>query len=153
MPVPPRHLCAVAMSSTRIRILRDLDRAGDAPDETGFEIPAQQLQDVMADKPGRSFASVGGGRRSAMEYGSDPLAEETRRMLRQAIDLLEGELRKGRVRELAIFAEPGVLGEWRKLAGGALTQAVIHEDAVNHLQLPPAELRRTLRAALGLPEG
>jgi len=153
MPVPPRHLCALAMNATRIRILRDLERPGPAPEEIEFAIPVQHLQDVMADKPGRSFASMGDGRRSAMEYGSDPLAEETRRMLRQAIDLLERELRRDRVREVAVFAEPGVLGEWRKLVGGELKAAVIHEEAANHLQLSPTDLRRTLRAALGLPEG
>lgn len=151
MPVPPRRLCALAMSTTRVRILRDLDRAGAAPDEIDFAIPAQHLQDVMADKPGRSFASIGDGRRSAMEYASDPLADETGRMLRQAVAVMEDELRNGRVREIAVFAEPGVLGAWRKLASDAVQAAVIREEPVNHLQLAPAELRRTLRAALGMP--
>jgi protein required for attachment to host cells len=153
MPVPPRHLWAVAFSTTDVRILADLERPRAAGDEVAFAIPAQQLQDVMADKPGRSFASQGDGRRSAMEYASDPLAEETRKLLRQALDWLDEAHRKGKLKELAIFAEPGALGEWRKLVPAALAAITVHEEPANLVNLDPGALRTRLRAALNLPEG
>lgn len=151
MPVPPRHLWAVAFSTTQVRILADLERPHPDRDEVAFAIPAHHLQDVMADKPGRSFSSMGGGRRSAMEYASDPLAEETRKLLRQALDWLEDAHRKGKVKELAIFAEPDALGDWRKLVPDALAAITVHEESANLVNLDPNALRTRLRAALNLP--
>lgn len=153
MPVPPRHLWAAAFSTTQVRILADLERPRAEQDEVVFAIPAHQMQDVMADKPGRSFSSMGGGRRSAMEYASDPLAEETRKLLRQALDWLDEAHRKGRLKELALFAEPEALGAWRKLAPDALAAITAHEEPANLVNLDPAALRSRLRAALNLPEG
>lgn len=153
MPVPQRHLWAVAFSTTQARILPDLERPRADQDEIVFAIPSHQLQDVMADKPGRAFESMGGGRRSAMEYGSDPLAEETRKLLRQAIGWLEAAQRKGKLKELALFAEPEALGHWRKLVPEALAAVAEHEAAVNLVGLDAASLRTRLRGALNLPEG
>jgi protein required for attachment to host cells len=151
MPTPPRNLWAVAFSTTQARILADLEHPRSDREEVGFAIQARHLQDVMADKPGRSFSSMGGGRRSAMEYASDPLADESRRMLRQVLDWLEDARRKGWIKELALFAEPGALGDWRKLVPEALAQITRHEEAANLVNLDPSVLRARLRTALNLP--
>lgn len=151
MPQPPRKLWAVAMNATEVRIVRGLgpDAAGDAAkDETAFAIEAQQLRDIMADKPGRSHASTGDGSRSAMEYRSDPVADHTRALLRQAIAMLSNSLAKGEFRDLAVYAEHAVLGEWRKLVPPALAKAVIRETPANHAGKSARDLRDFLEKDL-----
>ncbi len=153
MPVPPRHLWAIVFSNREVRIVPDIDRLHQTQDEISFAIPPHALQEIMADKPGRTFASERDGRRAAMEYGSDPLAEETRKLLREAIDRLDHARVKGQLKELAVFAEPSALGEWRKLMPEPLADMVVHEEAANLVHLDAEALRKRLRDALGLPPG
>lgn len=155
MPIEKRKVWALVMNSTHARILRDLGAGGreagtSPPAEIEFRIDAKQLGDVMADRPGRSFASFGGGRRSAMEYGSDPLAEETRNLIREVIAALEKHQRRNAFRELAIYAEASVLGELRKMLPPPLRALVCKEASANYLQAPPQELSQTLAEDLGL---
>ncbi|KPQ04953.1 MAG: hypothetical protein HLUCCA12_16005 [Rhodobacteraceae bacterium HLUCCA12] len=156
MPLEKRKIWALVMNSAHARIVRDLgwtrpqDSDATPPAELEFATENHQLSDIMADKPGRSFASAGGGRRSAMEYGSDPLAEETRALIREVIAKLETHHRKGHFKELAIFAEPQVLGELRKMIPDPLKPAITHEETANYLQLSSHELTKKLRAELGV---
>ncbi|MCC5972083.1 MAG: host attachment protein [Pararhodobacter sp.] len=159
MPLEKRKIWALVMNSAHARIVRSLGWTSDPadpaspPDELEFATENRSMSDVMADKPGRSFASFGGGRRSAMEYNSDPLAEETRGMIRDIITALEHHQRKGDFKELAIFAEPQVLGELRKMLPGPLRDTVSREETANYLQLSPQELGKKLNAQLGLVSG
>jgi len=159
MPLEKRKIWALVMNSAHARIVRNLGWARDPvetanpPGELEFATENRHLSDVMSDKPGRSFASFGGGRRSAMEYNSDPLAEETRGMIREIITALEHHLRKGDFKELAIYAEPQVLGELRKMLPGPLRETVTCEETANYLQLSPHELAKTLREQLGIGAG
>lgn len=154
MPVEKRRIWALVMNSVHARIVRSLEwRPGDGetpPAEIERRIEPKQMRDIMADRPGRSFASVG-AKRSAMEYGSDPLAEETRGLIREVIEVLEKAHRKGSFRELAIYAEPQVLGELRKMLPKPLQEAVTHEATANYVGLPAHELAAKLAADLGLP--
>jgi len=156
VPLAKRKIWALVMNSAHARIVRNLGWARDPaegkspPEEIEFATENRHLGDIMADKPGRSFSSFGGGRRSAMEYSSDPLAEETRGMIREIITALEHHQSKGDFKELAIYAEPQVLGEFRKMLPGPLRQLVTKEETVNYLQLSPHELTRTLSENLGL---
>ena len=156
MPIEKRKLWVLVMNATHARIIRSLawrpgpeEDAGSPPGEITREIEAKQLSDVMADKPGRSFASFS-ARRSAMEYGSDPLAEETRGLIREVIALLEKHQRKDGFRELAIYAEPQVLGELRKMLPGPLRALVTHETDANYVNLSAQDLEKRLAADLGL---
>ncbi len=158
MPAGHSALWAIVMNTDHLRIVRDLhtrpDRDAPAapPDEITFSGDIGQLRDIMADKPGRGFASTGGGRRSAMEYSSDPIAEATRAMLRDAIAVLEVQHRKGAFARLAVFAEHSALGEWRKLLPPSLAALVTHEVAANHMKLSPHDLRRKLTTELTKPQ-
>lgn len=161
MPVEKRKLWVLVMNATHARILRGIgwrpgpdEDSTDPPGEITRQIEAKQLGDIMADRPGRSFASFS-TQRSAMESGSDPLAEETRGLIRDVIALLEKHQRKGAFRELAIYAEPQVLGELRKMLPGPLRQLVTHEAAANYLNLSAADLTRRLNddPALSLTPG
>jgi protein required for attachment to host cells len=155
MPVEKRKIWVLVMNSAHARIVRSLgwkpgdDDATGAPAEVERRIEPKQMRDIMADRPGRSFSSVG-SQRSAMEYSSDPLAEETRGLIREVIELLEKGQRKGSFRELAIYAEPQVLGELRKMLPKPLQAAVIREETSNYLGLSAQELSAKLAADLGV---
>ena len=46
-------------------------------------------QDIMADRPGRSYSSAGPGARSAVEYHSDPVAVRERRFVERLAQVLD----------------------------------------------------------------
>ncbi len=143
MPLNKSKLWVLAMNSARARILRDL--AGDGGQtELVLRSEAHKLRDIMADKPGRSFSSMGGGRRSAMEYGSDPLAEDEREFIRQVIAVLQSHRRAGDFDALAVFAEHEVLGRLRQLMPSILKDMVIKEVPKNLLHLSPHELPQAI---------
>lgn len=131
----------MVINSARCRILRGLGTRGDdALSELVLRSESRNLRDIMSDKPGRSFSSMGGGRRSAMEYASDPIAEDQREFIRQAITLLESHRRAGDFDRLAIFAEHDMLGHLRQLMPQSLRDMVIREVPKNFLHLAAQEL-------------
>jgi protein required for attachment to host cells len=132
---------ALAINSTRSRILRGLSPSDyGAPAELVLRCEARNLREIMSDKPGRSFASAGGGRRSAMAYSSDLIAEDQRDFIRQVIAVLESHRRAGDFGSLAVFAEHDMLGHLRQLMPQALRDLVICEVPKNLLHLSTQEL-------------
>lgn len=132
---------ALVLNSARCRILRGLGAdGGEVPAELVLRSESRHLRDIMSDKPGRSFASAGGGRRSAMEYASDQIAEDRRDFLRQVIALLESHRCAGDFDRLAVFAEHDMLGYLRQMIPRALADLVILEEPKNLLHLSVQEL-------------
>ena len=141
--------CALVINGARCRILRGLaTRGDDALAELVLRSESRNLRDIMSDKPGRSFASMGGGRRSAMEYASDPVSEDQREFIRQVIALLESHRRAGDFDRLAIFAEHDMLGHLRQLMPHSLRDKVIREVPKNFLHLPAQELSEVVAQEL-----
>jgi protein required for attachment to host cells len=140
---------ALAINSSRGRIVRGLAASEvDAAAELVLRSEARHLRDVMSDKLGRSFASRGGGRRSAMDYGSDPIAEDQREFIRQVIALLESHRRAGEFDKLAVFAEHDMLGHLRQLMPQALREMVVCEMPKNLLHLSEQELPKVISREL-----
>ena len=140
---------ALVMNSTTGRILRGFRTDGYVPPaELVMKSPHRNLRDIMADKQGRSFASHGGGRRSAMEYGSDPLLEDLRCFVRRAVDDLDAHYLAGDFTGFAIFAEPSVLGLLREELTERLRRRVLLEVPANLAHLGEAELARKIEAEL-----
>lgn len=138
---------ALVLNATRARIVRDLDpdperKAG----ELVLRAEARKLRDIMTDKPGRSFASAGGGRRSGMDYASDPVEEDAIAFVREVISLLESHRRAEDFHRLAVFAAPAMLGHLRKEMPRALAATVILEETKNLMQEPEQPLRELIRA-------
>lgn len=132
---------ALVINGARCRILRGIsDRGHDAPAELVLRSESRNLREIMSDKPGRSFSSMGGGRRSAMEYASDPVAEDQREFIRQVISLLESHRRAGDYDKLAIFAEHDMLGLLRQMLPQSLAGLVIREVPKNLLHHSAQEL-------------
>lgn len=140
---------ALVINGGRCRILRGLAKKGDdAVAELVLRCESRHLRDIMSDRPGRSFSSKGGGRRSAMEYASDPIAEDQREFIRQVITLLESHRRAGDYDKLAAFAEHDMLGHLRQLMPRTLADIVIREVPKNLLHLSPQELAEAVAREL-----
>src|SRR5690606_23382694 len=132
----------------RARIVRDLGMdtgAEDRLDDLVYEIDHKQLREIMADKPGRGFASEG-ARRSAMEYRSDPVQEQEVEFAGMLLDELERRHAADEFGRLAIVAEPRMLGTLRQKLPAALRQAVVKEVPKDLTKLPVKELREALAA-------
>jgi protein required for attachment to host cells len=143
---------ALVLNGARCRILRGVSRKGDvAPTELVLRSESRNLRDIMSDKPGRSFASAGGGRRSAMEYGSDPVAEDQREFMGQVIALLESHRRAGDFDKLVVFAEHDMLGLLRHMMPQSLADLVIREVPKNLLHLSAQDLAEVV--SRGLQDG
>ncbi|MDM7932210.1 host attachment protein [Tabrizicola sp.] len=147
---------ALVLNAARCRILRGLSARGDdVPSELVLRAESRNLRDIMSDKPGRSFASKGAGRRSAMAYSSDPVAEDRREFIHEVIALLESHRRAGDFDKLAVFAEHEMLGYLRQIMPPSLADLVVREVPKNLLHLSTQELAQVvsqeMRDGTGLP--
>ena len=121
--------------------------------QTIFEAGAEHLplRDIMADAPGRTFASVG-TRRSAMEYHSDPVRDETRKFARSLLADLDTRLSAGEFDRLVICAPPRMLGALREAMPERIAAVVRSEVAKDLTKLPEIELRDMLQQLTAEPE-
>ena len=136
-------------NATRARILRGLPRPGEAAaPELVMRATARKLRDIMADKPGRSFSSASQGRRGAIPYTSDPVAEDERNFVREVVALLETHRLAGDFDRLTVLAAPQTLGLFREEAPPALRARIRAEIAKNLAGIPEGALPAALRAEL-----
>lgn len=151
MPPDPerKRTWTLAINASHARILP----SPEMPDakEIQIEAPAHRPQDVMSDRQGRSFPPGGGGRRVAVEPGSDPLQKETREYLRKVLDALERRRRSDELRHLGVFADPTTLGLLREMWEPPLRDLIAFETPKNIVDLDADEIRR--RAAEELKAG
>jgi protein required for attachment to host cells len=140
---------ALVTNGVHARILRGLeDSASKAPDEKISKARSRHLLEILSDKSGRSFVSVGVGRRSAMEPRSDPIWLDMQDFARETLEVLEKSHRSGQFDRLAIFAAPKMLGILRQEMPAALRQAVFLERPNNLVHLGEAELRSEVMSLL-----
>lgn len=141
---------ALVTNGVRARIFRNLDNGdSEEPIEVISKAESTHLRDIMSDKPGRSFSSGAGGRRSAMEPGSDPVYREMQDFAQKTLSALETHRRAGRFNRLAIFAAPKMLGILRREMPPALREVVVLEKGANLIGLPEADLRKLIRKDIG----
>lgn len=133
---------ALVMNATQATIIQGIAKGepGDAPDLI-LRTDHKDLREIMSDKPGRSFSSVGPGR-SAMEYASDPVKDAKRAFVDQAVTLLQQHFVKRDFTHLAIFAGPEMLGLLRQGLTPDLQHAVIMDMPKNLLHESAQDLRR-----------
>lgn len=144
---------AVALNAEAARILPGIHRDGhvDAA-EIKMHIDHKRLQDIMADRQGRTFESVG-ARRSAMEYASDPVRDMHRDFLRNVLERLRAARSEEAFDQLAIFASRPMLGMFRQEVPTEIAPLVIREVAKNLLHLSPQALGlQVARTLFELPD-
>ena len=112
-------------------------------DELDSEAARRLTQDLVSDKPGRSFSSAS-PRRAGMEPPSDPQNVEKHKFVKDLVDYLDAAALKGKFDQLFLVAAPRTLGEIRKLSNGhidALLKAELGKDLTN---VPEPELGKHL---------
>lgn len=137
----------VVMNSHRARILRNLPNPQEAlPVEISLEGRRRKMTDVIQDRPTRSFASAGGGRRSAVEPGSNPLQEDARVFMHELQEFLTKEATAEAFDRLVVVAPSDAMGIWRTHIPEELKDR-IHQEIIRNLVLfPGRELVAALRA-------
>nr|WP_292242816.1 host attachment protein [Mesorhizobium sp.] len=143
----PQRTWVLIADGARARILRDALSTGKTPDKQEdlvFHTEPRQLREIMADKPGRSFASTG-ARRSAMEYHSDPVREEDRAFAAKLAHTLHGHHVAGDFDQLVVAAPPQMLGDLRLAFPESLRKVTAAEIAKDLTKLPEHELRDVIR--------
>lgn len=98
-----------------------------------FSIPNLQAQDIMADKPGRSYSSVGHGR-SAMEPQTDPVAYREAEFVKSVAGVLDEKKAEGAFDRLVIAAAPTALGYIRPALTPQVRKSLLaelHKDLTN----------------------
>ncbi len=106
-----------------------------------FEEEPLKAREIMADKPGRSFSSVGNGR-SSMEYSSDPVQVREKRFVRSVAVALERKYQESAFSRLIIAAAPTALGEIRSALSNGLQKAVVAEMPKDLTNLPTPQLEK-----------
>jgi protein required for attachment to host cells len=112
-----------------------------------FEGDHSSSSKIMADKPGRTFDSVGNARH-AMEPSHDPHDELKAQFVRQIVGELEA--RTDAYNRLILVAPPRALGLIRKALPAAVASKVTGELDKDLTHLPNAELPSHLGKLLAL---
>ncbi|WP_413771425.1 host attachment protein [Mesorhizobium sp. PAMC28654] len=143
----PQKIWVLVADEARARILRNVLSAGEPPDEREdlvFHSARRQLREIMADKPGRSFASSGVCR-STMEYHSEPVREEDRAFAAKLAGTLHNHHLAGDFDQLVVAAAPQMLGDLRQAFPESLRKATAAEIAKDFTKLPTHKLRDAIR--------
>jgi protein required for attachment to host cells len=106
-----------------------------------------QAQDIVTDRPGRSFSSNGSGR-SAMEPKTDPVEHRETEFVKSVAASLDTQLQAGAFDRLVIVAAPIALGDIRKAMTPAVKKAVVAELSKDLTNLPTAQLPQHLEGVL-----
>jgi len=120
-----------------------------AVDDMKFEQEPLQAQEIMADRPGRSFASAGRAR-SAMEYSSDPVAVRERRFVEHVAEELDRRLQKGAFDRLIVAAAPTALGDLRPAFSKGVKETIMAELPKDLTNIPTAKLEAHFAEVLAI---
>ncbi|MDH3739997.1 MAG: host attachment protein [Hyphomicrobiales bacterium] len=115
-------------------------------DGMSFENEHLPAREIMADKPGRAFDSVGGGRH-AMEYASDPAEHAEEKFARHLSAVLDKALAEQRYDRLSVAAGPSMLARLRS-ALTPQTRGRLHAEIdKDYTKTPVHDLADVLRRA------
>ncbi|WP_018862144.1 MULTISPECIES: host attachment protein [unclassified Thioalkalivibrio] len=102
-------------------------------------------QELVTDRPGRSWSSASGDGRHAMQESTDPSVNERNRFAREVAERLKSGYHKGTYQRLVILAAPQFLGALRDLLDPQVSQIVTAQIAKNVAKIQdPAALRNHL---------
>lgn len=136
-------LIANGSSARLIRQLHTDAESGQRLEDISYEQEEKPLRQMMSDRPGRSFSSVG-QHRSSMEYRSDPVRNRHRQFARHLVQALAKYRISDSFDRLVLVAEPRMLGLIRQEMDNELRELVTDEIDKDLVKLP----RRALVDAL-----
>jgi protein required for attachment to host cells len=104
-----------------------------------FSGSRRQAREIMSDRPGRTYSSVGSGR-SAIDPRTDPVAREELEFVRSVAETLEEKRAEGAFQRLVIAAAPTALGDIRSVLGEAMKGLVTGELPKDLTNVPTPQL-------------
>jgi len=118
----------VVASTARARVFELPKNHARATEIADFVNPEGRMadRDVLSDKPGRSFDSVGGQRHS-LGKSVDPKQQQARRFAKKVVEFVQEGLRTNRFSDACVVAEPHFLGLLREQMGTALSRTIVEE--------------------------
>jgi protein required for attachment to host cells len=140
----------LAADGNQARLLKGVNFLKDgpqSPEQEIFQMDTKRVQDIMADKPGRSHSSVGHGR-SAMEYSSDPVREEQQKFTADVASKIDSYEQEGAFDRLVVCAAPQTLGDLRSMLSTATRAKTTAEISKDYSNLPTDKLISSVRAAM-----
>ena len=145
----PTQTWILIADGARARILQN-----DGPGKGLHEIPGGTFHgnhaathDIMSDRTGRSYSSVGPGR-SAIEAHSDPHRELKKQFAHQLADALADGLQRKAYDRLVIVAAPSALGDLRAALSDQVRAKVTGELAKDLTKTPDGDVAEYLRDVL-----
>ncbi len=147
----PVRTWIVIADGARARIVKNAGpgRGVETDPELVFRSEHRKLQEIMADRPGRAFDSVGKGRH-AMACGADGVREDERHFLQSLAERLEKEALADAYDRLILVAPPRALGDLRPFLSKPVKNRVHEEIAKNLTQLPNDRLANHLGKTIDL---
>ncbi len=121
----------------------------EAVDGGTFATDHRPDRDIMSDKPGRAFESVG-DTRHAYEPRHDPHRELKRSFSGELADMLDEKLAAKVFDRVILVAPPAMLGDLRSALSAHLKAAVYAELDKDLTKTPEAELPQHLGAVLAV---
>lgn len=109
-----------------------------------FQGDHSATHELMSDRQGRSFSSVGSGR-SAMEPETDPHRQLKTKFANHLADVLAEQLQAGAYHRLIIAASPVTLGDLRKAISDKVRATVVAEFAHDLTKIPNHEIASHLK--------
>lgn len=111
--------------------------------------PTPPGREIMSDRPGRTFDSVGGGRH-AKEPRTDPRKVEKRSFTHELAAMLDDGLKQGKFERLVLVAPPGELGLLRAELSAAVRKRVSAELNKDLTGVAPSEIPDHLGDAIAM---
>lgn len=103
--------------------------------------------EIMADRPGRAYSSVGHGR-SAMEPPTDPVQKREADFMRALAEKLDAGARAGAFDRLVLAAAPKALGDLRQSLSEAVRKTLMAELPKDLTNVPTDNLAEHLKDIL-----
>lgn len=134
----------VTAESARARIFKTASLIKEPVEVMDLAHPASRLKegDLVADRPGRSQGSAGGGRHG-MANG-DAHNHELEIFAREIADKLEQARQEGRYDKVILVAPPAFLGTLRQALSGQVEKLVERSLDKNLVSATPEEIRAQL---------
>jgi protein required for attachment to host cells len=147
----PVRTWIVIADGARARIVKNAGpgRGVEADPKLVFRSEHRKLQEIMADRPGRAFDSVGKGRH-AMAYGADAVREDERHFLQSLAERLEKAAIADAYDRLILVVPPRALGDLRPFLSKPVKNRVHDEIAKDLTQLPNDRLANHLGDTINL---
>jgi protein required for attachment to host cells len=145
MPLEKKTIWLLIADSARARLF-DVDRRDRSfvqIDEWSDDVASGKIQDIEADRPGRTFDSAGPGRH-AMEPPSSPKGLAKAKFVAMLALLLATSAKRQEFEELHVIAAPRTLGELRDLLDQNVKSRIASEEAKDLTQLSQNDLERQL---------